>query len=104
MIQALFDGRTVGPNSTNHGGYDNPATNRLMDAALSTVSAEASEAAWHEAATQIMEDAAIVPLTESKIPVYHSRRLQNCNFSNQSFNCDVTAVWLQGASAGASQP
>jgi peptide/nickel transport system substrate-binding protein len=104
MIQALFDGRTVGPNSTNYGGYDNPETNRLIDAALSANSAEASEAAWQAAATQIMEDAAIVPLSESKIPVYHSQRLQNCIFSNQSFNCDVTAVWLRGASAGASQP
>jgi peptide/nickel transport system substrate-binding protein len=100
MIQALFDGRTVGPNSTNYGAYDNPEVNRLIDVALSALTDEASIAAWRDAATLIMEDAGVVPLNEGKTPIYRSDRVRNCVFSNLSFNCDITALWLAGASSG----
>jgi peptide/nickel transport system substrate-binding protein len=100
MIQALFDGRTIGPNSTNYGAYNSPEVNRLIDAALSAASEEESVAAWQAAATRIMEDAAVVPLSEGKEPIYHAERVRNCIFSSLSFNCDVTALWLQGGAAG----
>jgi peptide/nickel transport system substrate-binding protein len=103
VVQALFDGRTIGPNSVNYGAYDSSETNRLIDAALSATSEAASLDFWKQAATRVMEDAAIVPLSEGKEAIYHSRRARNCNFSSLSFNCDVTAIWLEGASAGGTQ-
>jgi hypothetical protein len=45
----------------------------------------------------VIED--IIPLNESKQPIYHASRVQNCIFHVLSFNCDVTALWLQGAVA-----
>ena len=53
-------------------------------------------AAWQDAATRIMEDAGFVPLTESKQTIYHAARVRNCAFHSLSFNCDITAVWLDG--------
>lgn len=100
MIEALFDGRTYGVNSTNYGDYDSDATNQLIDKALTALTEEESEAAWQDAATRIMEDAAFVPLTESKQNVYHAARVKHCSFNNSSFNCDFTAVWLSGQGAG----
>jgi hypothetical protein len=47
-----------------------------------------------------MEDAGVVPLNEGKTPIYRSSRVRNCVFSNLSFNCDITALWLAGASSG----
>jgi peptide/nickel transport system substrate-binding protein len=29
MIQPLFDGRSIGPNSTNYGAYDNPGVSLI---------------------------------------------------------------------------
>lgn len=99
MIQPLFDGRSIGPNSTNYGAYDNPEVNRLIDVALSAPTEAEAVAAWQAAAKIVIEDAGIIPLNESKQPIYHAARVQNCIFHVLSFNCDLTALWLQGAAA-----
>ncbi len=97
MIQALFDGRTYGPNSTNYGDYNSPVVNRAIDAALAAPSADSAMTAWRTAAQQVMKDAGMVPLIEGKEPLYHADRVRNCVFSLTSFNCDFTVLWLNGA-------
>jgi peptide/nickel transport system substrate-binding protein len=101
VLEALFDGRSIGPNSVNYGGYDNPEVNALMDQAMTAPSEQASLDAWARAATLIMEDAGTVPLIQYKQSIYNSSRLRNCIFSLMSLNCDVTTLWLSGASAAA---
>jgi peptide/nickel transport system substrate-binding protein len=104
MTEVLFDGRTIGPNSQDYGGYNSDDVNRLIDQALSAPTEAASFTAWTDAATRVIEDAAIVPLVEYKQATYHSARTKNCVFSLLGFNCDLTAVWLQGAGAGHNAP
>jgi ABC-type transport system substrate-binding protein len=96
VIQAIFDGRTYGPNSTNWGGYDNPEVGALIDQALAAPTQQESFRAWEAAATEVIEDAAIVPLMEFKVATYKSARVRNCVFNLTSTNCDLTALWLQG--------
>ena len=38
MIQSLFDGRSVGPNSVNYGAYQNAEVDGLIDRALTALS------------------------------------------------------------------
>jgi ABC-type transport system substrate-binding protein len=96
VIEALFDGRTIGPNSVNYGGYDDKQVEADIDRALTAQTQEESYKAWSDAATKVIEDAAIVPLVEYKSTQYKSSRVRNCVFSLLSLNCDVTALWLQG--------
>lgn len=100
MIQALFDGRTYGPNSTNYGFYMSETTNMYIDRAIRASSESEALSAWMDAATQVMTDAAIVPLTQNKQSVYHSARVQGCVFSLTGFNCDLPSLWLSGTGRG----
>lgn len=99
VIEALFDGRTYGPASSDWGDYNSDSTNRLIDQALAAPSEAEADRLWQQAATRVIEDAAIIPLTESKYPVYYSSRVRNCIFSLTAFNCDLTVLWLEGAGA-----
>jgi peptide/nickel transport system substrate-binding protein len=97
VIEPLYDGRTYGPNSSDYGDYNSDEVNRLIDQAQSTASARDAAVFWEQAAMKIMEDAAVIPLTENKYPTYHSTATRGCIFSLLAFNCDITAVWLEGA-------
>jgi peptide/nickel transport system substrate-binding protein len=101
VIEALFDGRNIGPNSVNYGGYNNPEVNGLIDQALAAATEQESYDFWSQAATRIIEDAGMVPLVQYKQVTYHSSRVRNCIFSLLSLNCDVTQLWLAGATAAA---
>ncbi|HTR78122.1 MAG TPA: ABC transporter substrate-binding protein [Gemmatimonadaceae bacterium] len=104
FLQALYDGRTYGPNSADYGDYNSAAVNQLVDRALGAATPAAAEPFWRAAAAQVMQDAAVVPVTQSKIVIYHSARLNGCVFSVISFNCDMTMVWLAGASSPGGAP
>ena len=99
VLAALFDGRNIGPNSVNYGGYNNPEVNATMDRAMTALSEQESLEAWSQAATLIMEDAGVIPLVQHKQAIYHSSRVRNCVFSLLSLNCDLTQLWLAGAAA-----
>jgi ABC-type transport system substrate-binding protein len=94
VIEPLFDSRHFGQNTVNYGGYSNPEVDALIDRATTAVSIELAERAWSEAAQRVMEDVAIVPLVENKMPLAKSRRVRNCAWSAPSSNCDFTSVWL----------
>jgi hypothetical protein len=73
--------------------------NAAMDRALTATSLESAEAAWTEAAEQILRDVAIVPLIEKKVANMLSARLRNCVWSVLGDHCNYAAVWLADAPA-----
>jgi peptide/nickel transport system substrate-binding protein len=97
IIEPLFDGRTYGPNSTDYGDYNNPTVNSLIDQALRAPTAQQAADLWHQADTQIMKDAAIVPLQTQKTALFRSSRVHNAIFMPFSQAYDVTQVWLGAA-------
>jgi ABC-type transport system substrate-binding protein len=97
VIEPLFDSRHFGQNTVNFGGYSNPDVDALIDRATTAVSIESAEQAWREAAQRVMEEVAIVPLTEYRMPFAKSRRVRNCTWNGLSPNCDITSVWLSDA-------
>ena len=50
-----------------------------------------------EALSRVMDDAAIVPLIESKFHFYRSVRTRNCAVDVFGLNCDLAAIWLSDA-------
>jgi peptide/nickel transport system substrate-binding protein len=94
VIEALYDGRTYGPNSMDSGDYNSDQTNAAIDNAEGSLTNDQAATAWRDAGKQILADAAVIPLVDFKYAVYHSSRLHNCVFSLQSFNCDISSLWL----------
>lgn len=93
-IVPLFDGRHYGPNSTNYGGYNNPAVNKLIDQALEAKDAGAAAGFWAQADKQIMQDAAVVPLMNQKYPIFHSSRVKNAKYIPQFQGYDYGLIKL----------
>jgi peptide/nickel transport system substrate-binding protein len=92
----LFDGRSLAPESSNFGDYNNPAVNALIDQALSASSVDAASALWHQADQKVMEDAAFVPLTNPRQANYHnSKRVHNFIYTDAFQNGDPTNIWLK---------
>ena len=84
-----------GPGASDYSGYNSPVTTGLIDKALTAPSQAAAAKLWSKANTQTMKDAATVPLNAQKWPVYHSSRVQGCNFFFFTLSCDPTNVWVQ---------
>jgi ABC-type transport system substrate-binding protein len=97
VIVPLFDGRNFGLNTTNWGGYQNQEVDAAIDRATTAPSVELAEQAWNDAAQQLMNDVALIPLTEFKMPYARSRRVRGCTWSVFGMNCDTTALWLADA-------
>jgi len=94
IIQPLFDGRVYGPGSTNYGGYDNLEVNGLIDAALTASDPDRAGGFWRLADQKIMEDAAIIPLLDRSVPIFHSDRVGGAAFLPTTAGYDYTRVWL----------
>jgi ABC-type transport system substrate-binding protein len=84
-----------GPGASDYAGYNSPVTTGLIDKALSAPTQAAAAKLWSQASIQTMKDAATVPLNAQKWPVYHSSKVQGCNFFFYTLSCDPTNVWLQ---------
>ena len=84
-----------GPGASDYAGYDSPVTTALINKALTAPSPAAAAKLWSKANTQTMKDAATVPLNSQKWPVYHSSRVQGCDFFFFTLSCDPTNVWVQ---------
>jgi peptide/nickel transport system substrate-binding protein len=93
VVQPLFT--NPGLASTDWSGYDNPTENALVDKALTARTPAQAQALWAQAQTFVMKDAGYVPVNVQKWPLYHSSRLQGCNFFWYTLSCDVTNVWLK---------
>ncbi|HEY1480421.1 MAG TPA: ABC transporter substrate-binding protein [Gaiellales bacterium] len=83
-----------GPGASDYAGYNSPVVTGLIDKALTAPSQTAAAKLWSQASEQTMKDAATVPLNAQKWPVYHSSKVQGCNFFFFTLSCDPTNVWL----------
>ena len=101
IIQTLFQGPDCVVNTVNYGCYDNSAVDSLITQAENAPSLSAAATAWHQADSQIMSDAAIVPLMSQKFPLYASKRVRGVGYPTAIFNPniggpDITDLWLAG--------
>ena len=80
-----------------YGGYNSAVVNAHIDRALSAATVQKTAEAWGAAAAGVMDDAAIVPLIESKSHFYRSARTRNCAVGVFGLNCDLNAIWLSDA-------
>ena len=97
VIEPLFDGRHFGQNTQNYGGYQNRAVNAAIDRAVTAPATALAERAWRNAAQLLMDDVALVPLSEFKSAWGRSQRLRNCTWAVMGLNCDLSSVWLTNA-------
>jgi peptide/nickel transport system substrate-binding protein len=98
LIQPLFQSNCT-QSTINAGCYTNPAVDHLISQALQTSSPSAAAPLWGQANTDVMNDAAIVPLTSSEVPQYASSRVHSAtagtaNFSTLLQGWDFTSIWL----------
>jgi len=104
VVQALFQGPNCVINTVNFGCYDNPSVNSLITQAEGATSLSAAGSFWHQADTQIMSDAAIVPVMNQNFPAYSSSRVRGIASNGQTYPTaifepnigapDITALWL----------
>jgi len=97
VIAPLFDGRQIGLNSQNYGGYQSSAVDEAIDRATTAAREDLAEQAWVDAARRLMDDVAFVPLIEERSPYARSRRVRNCTWAPLGLNCDLSSLWLAGA-------
>ena len=94
----MFYRRRLNTGMQNYGHYENPAVDAAIDRALLAPTEDDAQREWQKTAALLMDDVAQVPLLERKVPYGRSRRVRNCSWTVLGFNCDLTAVWLAGAS------
>ena len=93
-IQPLLDGSTYGVGSEDFGDYDSKVENRLIARALAAPTPAQAAALWHRADVTAMTDAAIIPFVADKRVVFRSARVQHWRIDPDSWQGDVTALWL----------
>ena len=91
----MLDGRGYEAGSPNFGGWNNEEFNALVDEALAAETPEAANEAWIAADAIATEDAAWVPITFARTPVFHSDRVGGFEWLAWTNNGDVTNVWLE---------
>lgn len=98
LIQPLFQSNcTLG--TVNAGCFSSPAVDKLIVQAEKATAPQAAASLWGQAATDVMNDAAIVPLVSSDVVEYASSRVHSAtagtaNFSTMIQGWDYTNIWL----------
>jgi peptide/nickel transport system substrate-binding protein len=91
----LFDGSAAYPPiGSNFGFYDSPATDALVTQASKVQDVTQAAALWAQADKQVMQDAAIFPITADNQPDYHASRTHNDIYLPEIQQFDPTNVWL----------
>jgi peptide/nickel transport system substrate-binding protein len=88
------------PQGSDFGFYNNPKTDKLIREAADTTSVSQAESLWAQADSQVMDDAAIFPITTPAVPVYHAVQVHNAVFVPNLFQFDPTNVWLTASRNG----
>ncbi|HEX5493403.1 MAG TPA: ABC transporter substrate-binding protein [Mycobacteriales bacterium] len=94
FIVPILDGRTFAAGSTNYGDFNDPQVNQAIDKALSTPDANQAAKFWHQADVRAMQQAAIVPIREAKLPIFHAANVHNFQVLPLTVQGDITNVWL----------
>ncbi|MFI5041427.1 MAG: ABC transporter substrate-binding protein [Acidimicrobiales bacterium] len=90
----LFDGRVLPPTSSYFGLFVDPALYPIIDAANSAATPAAAALLWHKADQEVMNQAAIFPITSDNWPMIHGSQVHNCIFLAVYQNCDPTNIWV----------
>ena len=93
-IQPLFT--NPGPLANDFDGYSSPATNGLINKALTAATQSVAASYWAKANEQVTKVVADVPLISQKWAIFHSSRVHGCVFFVNALNCDPANVWLSG--------
>ena len=98
LIQPLF-GSTCSLGTVNAGCYHSAAVDALIGQALKTTDPQAAASLWQQADTDVMSDAAIVPLVCQQIVQYASSRVHSATAGTAGFSTliqgwDFTNIWL----------
>ena len=88
----LFTG--VPPTTSNFGLFNDPALTPLISQALSATDPAAAAAAWHQADVEVMNQAAIFPITDPNEAQIHNSSVHGCVYVAAIQNCDPTNIWL----------
>lgn len=94
FFEPLFDGRILPPTSSNFGLFNDPKVNTLIDEALKQTTDAAANTYWHQADQQVMQDAAIYPITDENIGLMHGTQVHNAIYVPLLEQIDPTNVWL----------
>ena len=94
VLPTLFDGRTVGKNVTNYGGFSADSVNLAIDRAANAVDTPTADSLWHEMSLLLSREVALIPLLETKYPWPRSRRVRGCTWDSYSLGCNLTNLWL----------
>ncbi|MFS0732014.1 ABC transporter substrate-binding protein [Microbacterium sp. 1P10UB] len=90
----MLDGRGYAAGSPNFGGWNNEEFNGLVDEALAAATPEEANEAWIAADAVATEDAAWIPVTFARTPVFHSSRVGGFEYLAWTKNGDVTNVFI----------
>ena len=93
ILPDLFDGALSFP-GTDWGGYNDPATNADVTAALAAPTLAEANADWQKANEQVMKDAAFIPFQEQNNNDMRSSRVHNAIYFPFSTYYDPTQIWL----------
>ncbi|MFC4908792.1 ABC transporter substrate-binding protein [Actinomadura gamaensis] len=94
VLLPLLSGRSLGPGSTNYGGYRNPRVDALIDQALTAPDESRSADLWRRADQVVTQDAAILPLLDRKYTIFTSSRVRNALFLPTAAGDDYTRIYL----------
>ncbi len=91
----LFSGSpSYPPLGSNYGFYDDPKTNSLIQQASDAATSSESDSLWAEADRQVMQDAAIYPITNPQQANYHASQVHGAIYVPAFQNYDPANVWL----------
>jgi peptide/nickel transport system substrate-binding protein len=97
----LFSGPpSYPPTGSNFGFYDSAKTNALIQQASSATDPTQSGALWGQADRQVMQDAAIFPITNPQQASYHASQVHNAIYVPALQNFDPANVWLSPGTNG----
>jgi peptide/nickel transport system substrate-binding protein len=95
FFRPLFSGPAAYPPAgSNFGFYDNPATTGLISRAAAQGSPSAAARLWAQADKAVMADAAIYPIVQPLLGLYHASYVHNVVYVPALEAIDPTNVWL----------
>jgi peptide/nickel transport system substrate-binding protein len=91
----LFSGPpSYPPLGSNYGFYNSATTNSLIQQASTATDQSQSGRLWNQADHQVMQDAAIFPITNPQQANYHASQVHNTVYVPALQNYDPANVWL----------
>ena len=96
FFNPLFAGQSAFPPvGSNYGLYDSPAANQAIAAAANATTADQAKSLWAAADKQVMQDAAIFPITSPNQPNYHAAQVHNAVYIPTIQQFDPTNDWIE---------